>query len=571
VGRVLPDPDVTVVVVARGGPQGLARSVRSALEQSLPGVEVVIVDEAGGAPAARATARLVAGARDRVRAFALQERSGGDGRARNLGLRYARGRYVMFLDAGDTLDPHACKTMVTAAAQAGADLVAGRSVQASRDGERTRFPHLYGERRLHSSIADAPELLDDAMAADKCYRRAFLERQDLRFACRLRHADLLFTAAAYAAARPIAVVPDRVLDRSADRAGVPPTDLGDFADRLEILRRTGALLRARGAEALARRVEIRFAGRVLPRCLRELRGREPGHRDAFVELARGYLAELDETLLADAGRIPAIAALMVLEGDTAAAMAAADYAPRGAGRPVLAIEPVERDGRVYWPGAHLGTPLGRRVLDITDLGLASAPLGALRLGGEVTRMRRVGRALHVSGTVANPLGRLGPGTGLDGVLEIRDRHRDGRAFEVPVTVGARNGEITWDAVFVPDAVIRPTGLADRTWGLWLRLRAGASTVEVRLTSDGTAHRGLVLPVRPRLTRAAGDRLEAYVAPTGELALRVAAEGWPARAALPALRRARRSRLRPAARRRTGPPGDRLGDPASGPPARPAVR
>ncbi|MBO2457712.1 glycosyltransferase family A protein [Actinomadura violacea] len=568
---MLPDPDVTVVVVARGEPRGLARAVRSALEQSLPGVEVVIVDEAGGAASARAAARLVAGARDRVRAFALQERSGGDGRARNLGLRYARGRYVMFLDAADALDPHACKTMVTAAAQAGADLVAGRCVQASRGGERTGFPELYAERRLHPSISRAPELLDDAAAAGKCYRRAFLEREGLRFVDRLRHADLLFTAAAYAAAEPIAVVPDRVHHRSADHRGVPRTDLGDFADRLEILRRTGALLRARGAEALARRVEARFVGRVLPGCLRELRGREPGHRQAFVELARGYLAGLDEALLAGSGRMPAIAALMVLEGDASAAMAAADYAPRGAGRPVLAVEPVERDGRVYWPGAGLGTALGRRVLDITDLGIATAPLGALRLGGEVTRMRRAGRALRVSGTVANPLGRLGPGTGLGGALEIRDRHRAGRVFEVPVTVRARGGEITWEAVFVPDAVIRPTGLADRTWGLWLRLRAGASTVEVRLTSDGTAHRGLLLPVRPRLTRAAGDRLEPYVAETGELALRVAAAGWPARAALPALRRAGRSRLRPAARGRTGPPGDRLGDPASGPPARPAVR
>ncbi|MFB4297499.1 glycosyltransferase family 2 protein [Actinomadura sp. NTSP31] len=567
---MLPDPDVTVVVVARDDPRRLARAVRSALEQSLPGVEVVIVGEAGGGPAARAVPRLVAGASDRVRAFALPERSGGDGRARNLGLRYARGRYVMFLDGGDTLDPHACKTMVTAAAQAGADLVAGRRVRVSRDGERTRFPRLYEERRLHCGILDAPELLDDAVAAGKCYRRAFLDREGLRFLDRPRHADLLFTARAYAAAEAIVVVPDRAYNRFADSGGVPCTDLGDFADRLEILRRTGAMLRARGAEPLARRVEARFVGRVLPRCLRELRCREPGHREAFVELARSYVAELDETLVEEAGRVPAIAALMVLEGRADAAMAAADYAPRGAGKPVLAIEPVERDGRVYWPGAHLGTPLGRRVLDITDLGIATAPLSALRLGGRVTRMCRAGRALRVSGTVVNPLGRIGPGTELGGALEIRDRHREGRVFEVPATVRLRDGEITWEAVLVPETAIRPTGLADRSWGLWLRLDAGASAVEVRLTSDGTAHRGLVLPVRPRLTRAAGDRLEAYVAETGELALRIAAGGWPARAALPALRRAARSRLRGAARGRTGP-GDPPGDPVSGPPARPAVR
>jgi CDP-glycerol glycerophosphotransferase len=51
-----------------------------------------------------------------------------------------------------------------------------------------------------------------------------------------------------------------------------------------------------------------------------------------------------------------------------------------------------------------------------------------------------------------------------------------------------------------------------------------------------------VPVRPRLTRIAGDELEAYVAESGELALRTVGRRFPARLTLPLLRDAARTGL-----------------------------
>jgi CDP-glycerol glycerophosphotransferase len=541
-----PEPDVTVVVIVYNDASRLARAVRSALGQSLPGVEVVIVDDASTDATPAVAARLAARAPDRVRAFTLPVNSGGCGRPRNIGIRHAAGRYVMFLDSDDTLDPHACRNMVAAADGTGADLVSGRCVRVLPDRETAWYPRLYRESAVYDDILDNPDLLYDTLATNKCYRREFLDRAGLRFVDRLHYEDLLFSAQAYLGADRIAVIPHRVYNWLVDPRGGTLSitnrraELSNFADRLEIHRRIDAALRAHGADEVALVKDVKFVNHDLLLYLRELRSRDPWHREAFAGLARPYLAELDDAVFEAADKMPAIAALMVRERDIEAAMAAADHVPKGAGRPVLSIAPAERDGRIYWTGEHLGAASARRVLDITGLGVHSAPLSELVLGGRVTAMRRDGKALRMSGTVVNPLGRIPEDAALGGRLEIRDRRRPGRAFGVPATVRRENGRIAWETVFFPAQVIRPIGLVDQTWGMWLRLTVGGTPVEVRLTSEGTAHCDLAVPVRPRLSRAAGDRMEAYVAATGELALRMAAGRWPARVTLPALRRVART-------------------------------
>jgi CDP-glycerol glycerophosphotransferase len=541
-----PEPDVTVVVIVYNDASRLPRAVRSALGQSLPGVEVVIVDDASTDATPAVAARLAARNPGRVRAFTLPVNSGGCGRPRNIGLRHAKGRYVMFLDSDDTLDPHACRNMVAAADDSGADLVSGRCVRVLPDREHSWYARLYRESAVYDDILDNPDLLYDTLATNKCYRREFLDRAGLRFADRLHYEDLLFSAEAYLGANRIAVIPHRVYNWLVDPRGGTLSisnrraELSNFADRLEIHRRIDAALRARGADEIALVKDVKFVNHDLLLYLRELRSRDPWHREAFVGLARPYLERLDDAVFEAADKMPAIAALMVRERDIEAAMAAADHAPKGGGRPVLSIAPAERDGRIYWTGDHLGAAPARRVLDITGLGVHSAPLSELVLGGRVTAMRRDGKALRMSGTVVNPLGRIPEDAELGGRLEIRDRRRPGRAFGVPATVRRENGRIAWETVFFPAQVIRPIGLVDQTWGVWLRLTVGGTPVEVRLTSEGTAHCDLAVPVRPRLSRAAGDRLEAYVAATGELALRMAAGRWPARVTLPALRRVART-------------------------------
>ena len=542
------EPDVTIIVIVYNDAGRLAHAVRSALDQSLAGVEIVIVDDASTDATPRVAERLAAARPDRVRVVTLPENSGGCGRPRNVGMDHANGRYVMFLDSDDTLDPHACRNLVTAAEETGADLVCGRCVRVQPEREQNWYPFLYRESRVLTSISDEPDLLYDTLSTNKCYRREFLDRENLRFVDRLHYEDLLFSAQAYVGARKIAIIPHRVYNWIVvPRAGTLSithrrAELRNFADRLEIHRRIDATFRLRGAIDLIKRKNVKFLNHDLLLYLRELRSRDLEYRRAFLDLAQAYIETMETAVFEECNPMMAIAGYLIVQGDLGAAMAAADHAPRKDIPPTLSIGPVERDGRIYWSDAYLGTELGRRILDVTDLGIHSAPLGTLTLGGRLTEARQAGRELVLTGDFVNPLGRIGAATELTGKLEIRDRRRKGRAFRVPVTLWHEGDRIGWRTGFTPARAVRPIGLVDQTWGLWLRVNAGEDTVSVRVTSPRTAHENVVVPVRPRLTRAVGDHLEAYVADSGELALRIVGRRFPARTVLPPLRGLARTNL-----------------------------
>lgn len=541
-------PDVSVVVIAYNDVRRLPRAVASSLGQSLGSVETVIVDDASTDGTAEAADRLAAAHPGRVRAVHLPSNSGGCGRPRNAGVEASAGRYVMFLDSDDLLDRHACLNLVGAAEDTGADIVSGRCDRifvdlpaGSRERVRPWYPWLYRSSAVHGSLHENPRLLYDTLSTNKAYRRAFLEEHDLRFVEDLHYEDLLFTAEAYLEGRT-ALIPHRVYNWLVKERTAAPSisnrraELANFADRLEIHRRTDRLFELRGAHELGLAKDVKFVNHDLVLYLRDMRGRDPRVRERFLDLAAAYLAELDPQAFEEANPLPAIAAYLVREGDHAGALAAAEYLPGR--RPELRAPLVERDGRVYWGAGGPRGELGRRVLDVTDFGFHLRPLKDLRPANTVTRLETRGGRVLMAGHVLNPLGRIRPDADPEGVLEFRDRRRPSRRWRVRADLRHEDGRLAWRAEFDPVRRIRPFGLVDRIWDVRLRVRAGGETMVARLGrgDDSPPLDGVVLPVRPRLTRLAADRLRSYVTRGGHLAFALEAANPWARTAAAAARR-----------------------------------
>jgi CDP-glycerol glycerophosphotransferase len=555
-------PDVSVVVIAYNDARRLPHAVASTLEQSLGGVETVIVDDASTDGTGEVAERFAAARPGRVRAVHLPVNSGGCGGPRNAGVDASSGRYVMFLDSDDLLDRHACLNMLATAEDTGADLVSGLCERVFLDlpeGAKGRvrpwYPWLYERSAVYGSLRENPDLLYDTLSTNKAYRRGFLEEHGLRFVERLHYEDLLFTAEAYLAAERTAVIPHRVyrwLVRR--RTGAPSIsnrrfDPANFADRLEIHRRIDMLFALRGAHDLRRAKDVKFVNHDLLLYLRELRGRDPADRDRFLELAAGYLAELDPRVFELANPLPAIAAYLVREGDHAGALAAAEYRPSR--RPVLRTRLVERDGRVFWGDGGPRGRLGRRVLDVTGLGFHVRPLKELRPAGTVTRLEARGDRALIAGHVPNPLRRIPPDAALAGTLEFRDRRRGARRARIRAAVRHEGDRLAWRAEFDPVRKIRPVGFVDPVWDAWLRVRAGGEEMVCRLGEGAGSPplEGVALPVRPRLTRLAGDRLRSRLTGRGDLAFRLeAASPWARLAGAAALLAARSAAARFARRR-----------------------
>lgn len=90
---------VSIVIPFFNSAEYLAAAVESALAQSWPSIELVLVDD-GSTDESLAIARTYAST-----ATVLSQPNRGACAARNLGFRHARGEYIQFLDADDLLHP----------------------------------------------------------------------------------------------------------------------------------------------------------------------------------------------------------------------------------------------------------------------------------------------------------------------------------------------------------------------------------------------------------------------------------------------------------------------------------
>ncbi|GAA3656094.1 hypothetical protein GCM10022237_15210 [Nocardioides ginsengisoli] len=175
-------PKVSVLIPTyRSGP-GLDRAIASLDAQTLPqhDLEVLLLDD-GSPDDTYARIAAIAAQRPHYRAFEL-EASGWPSRPRNIGVREARGEYVLFMDHDDELYPDALRAAYDFGVAAGADVVNGKET-------RTNVAR-WGLGTYTEDLADATDrplrgLLP--MTPHKLYRRAFLVEHDVRFPEAPRH------------------------------------------------------------------------------------------------------------------------------------------------------------------------------------------------------------------------------------------------------------------------------------------------------------------------------------------------------------------------------------------------
>ncbi|RIH61185.1 glycosyltransferase family 2 protein [Streptomyces sp. SHP22-7] len=174
---------VTVVVAAYNASATLDRALRSALNQTHRGVEVLVVDDAS-TDGTLEVAHQYARQDSRVRVVPRPYNSGGVGAPRNNGIESATGQYLLFLDADDELPHKACEVLLASALATGAEITAGRALRINLAKDETTVwqPQLYAtDRTVSGGLAAAPELFDDPIAAAKLFRVDFLHHHGIRF------------------------------------------------------------------------------------------------------------------------------------------------------------------------------------------------------------------------------------------------------------------------------------------------------------------------------------------------------------------------------------------------------
>ncbi len=143
-GLFMPNPSsqqplVSVIVPIYNAKDHIARCVESIRRQTYRNLQILLLND-GSQDVSLEVCRMFAQVDGRI--TLIDKENSGVSATRNLGMRAARGAYLQFVDADDTLQPYATELLVQRARDSGADMVIAHynRVEPPREHERARAP-----------------------------------------------------------------------------------------------------------------------------------------------------------------------------------------------------------------------------------------------------------------------------------------------------------------------------------------------------------------------------------------------------------------------------------------------
>ncbi|HET8615927.1 MAG TPA: glycosyltransferase family 2 protein [Actinomycetales bacterium] len=284
-------PTLSVVMPLYEVEEYLPACLDSIATQPFEDYELVVVDD--GSPDASGDIASSYARRDN-RILVIRRPNGGQGAARNTGVRAARGRLLTFVDSDDMLPPDAWSRMVDTLGQTASDLVVGNVER--DDGNRRWTPPLmrvnHARDRLAVTVDEMPLVLADVFPWNKVYRRAFWDAAGLGFPEGVRYEDQPALTRAFLAARAFDVLSETVyLWRvRGDRSSITQRrhEITDLRDRFDTKRTSALLVEQHGVAEVARV----FHADVLPVDMWEYFRAVPGCSEEFWQLLVAGVREL---------------------------------------------------------------------------------------------------------------------------------------------------------------------------------------------------------------------------------------------------------------------------------------
>lgn len=190
---------VSVIVPVYNVAPYLARCLDSLLSQTLSDLEIIVVNDGSTDESAAILADYVQRYGNRIRAF-LKE-NGGQGSARNLGIRNATGEYIGFVDADDYVASDMFERMYQTAVQSDADMVT------------CDYYYITSESKKRVSLykpSTQTDMFFNPWAApwNKLYRRSIIVDNEVFFPELRAYEDTAFYANAIPFVNKIANVPE---------------------------------------------------------------------------------------------------------------------------------------------------------------------------------------------------------------------------------------------------------------------------------------------------------------------------------------------------------------------------
>jgi CDP-glycerol glycerophosphotransferase len=298
----MPVPRISVVVPFYNNEDLLGDCLKSIAAQSLADFEVIMVDD-GSTDGSAQVAAAQAAADPR---FTLVQvpRGGSPGYTRNQGVRRATGEYLSFVDADDTLPPHALEQMMHTLEKSGSDFVTGGVLRTGPMGITPSVMHAKAikTRQIGTHISRNADLFFDVSVWNKMYRRSFWDANHLEFPEGVVWEDLQLITKAHVLARTVDIIPEPIYywrERGKGELSITQsrTSIRNFRDRITALLNIDEFLRQHEPARLVAEHQYKSLLNDLWLYVPDLGRTSADYQAEFMELTGRYLAQVEDGVL----------------------------------------------------------------------------------------------------------------------------------------------------------------------------------------------------------------------------------------------------------------------------------
>ncbi len=231
----------------------LPAALDSALSQTFKDLEVIAVDD-GSTDSCPEILRDYARRDYRVRV--LHQENAGQGIARNVGVRHARGEFITFLDSDDVVPLDAYETMVRVLGASGSDFCVG-NLRRLRHGELQRIiwsRTVHRQDRIGTTIEEFPAAMQDIIACNRMFRTHFWREQVGDFRGGIAYEDHVPMLTAYVRARRFDVLQKVTyhwrIREDLSSTGQQKARIGNLRDRVAVKEEARRLLQQEAPESV---------------------------------------------------------------------------------------------------------------------------------------------------------------------------------------------------------------------------------------------------------------------------------------------------------------------------------
>ncbi len=232
-------PDISVIIPIYNVEEYLEACLDSVVEQVKDNLEVILVDD-GSQDGSSEIAKRYAQAYPYFH-YHCQE-NGGLGRARNVGVTFATGKYIIFLDSDDVVTPDAYQTMFDLAERNGSELTI---CNVARFNSTKTFDSPLHRRTFDSvaectHISEDPSLMYDTTSWNKLILRSFWLEHNFQFPERILYEDIPVTIPMHCLANRVSVMRSvgylwRVRDGATKSITQNTSSMDNLTDRITVM------------------------------------------------------------------------------------------------------------------------------------------------------------------------------------------------------------------------------------------------------------------------------------------------------------------------------------------------